>query len=117
MGWLLLGEKIKHNVTLYIDTDKVEEYSALCYVNFEINGAKYSIRQTMHYNHKLTGLEWRNSEWVEFIGTTCSNETENRLDYRMDTYAINKDSNGSSLYIKVWDNVNKEKRDVLFERI
>lgn len=110
-------KEIKHNVTLYIDTDKVEEYSALCYVDFEMNGAKYRFQETLRYNHKLTGLEWRNSEWVEFIGTTCSNETENRLDYCMDAYAINKDSNGNSLHIKVWDNVNKEKQDVLFERI
>lgn len=110
-------KKIKHSVTLYIDTDKFEEYSALCFVDFEMNGAKYRYRETMRYNHKLTGLEWRNSEWVEFIGTTCSNETENRLDYWMDAYAINKDSNGESLHIKVWDNANKEKQDVLFERI
>lgn len=110
-------KKIKHSVELYIDTDKYEEYSALCFVSFEMNGARYRFRETMRYNHKLTSLEWRNSDWVEFIGTTCSNETENRLDYWMDAYAINKDSNGNSLHIKVWDNVNKEKQDVLFERI
>lgn len=110
-------KKIKHNVTLYIDTDKVEEYSAICFIDFEINGAKYRFRETMRYNHILTSLEWRNGEWVEFIGTTCSNETENRLDYWMDAYAINRDTNGNSLHIKVWDNVNKEKQDVLFERI
>jgi hypothetical protein len=110
-------KEIKHSVELYIDTDKFEEYSALCFVDFEINGAKYRFRETMRYNHKLTSLEWRNSDWVEFIGTTCSTETENRLDYWMDAYAINKDSNGDSLHIKVWDNVNKEKQDVLFERI
>ena len=110
-------KKIKHTVTLYIDNDMVEEYSALCLVNFEINGKKYRIRETMRYNHKLMGLEWRNSEWVEFIGTTYANETDNRRDYWMDAYAINTESNGNSLHVKIWDNVNKEKQDVLFERI
>lgn len=108
---------IKHFVILYIDNDLIEKYSALCVVNFELGGLKYRICETMRYNDKLKSLEWSDGKWIEFIGTTYTCETDNKIDYWMDAYAINADSNGTSLHIKVWDNVNRERQDVLFERI
>ena len=50
-------KKVEHNVTLYIDKDKTEEYAALCYVDITNKGLNYRIRQTMHYNQRLQGLD------------------------------------------------------------
>ncbi len=110
-------KNVEHNVTLYIDKDEKEEYSAWCYVDITNKGLNYLIRETMHYNQELDGLDWRDGEWVEFIGTTYTNKTNNRLDYWMDAYAINKETEGEYLCTKIWDKVNQTKQDVLFKRV
>lgn len=110
-------KKVEHNVTLYIDNDNHKNYSALCYVDITNKGINYRIRETMNYNQKLNSLDWRDGEWIEFIGTTYVNESDNRLDYWLDAYAINESLQDGKLEVKIWDNVNREKRDVLFTRI
>lgn len=110
--------KTEHRVVLYIAKDDKEEYSAHCFVDIvNYKGIDYKIRQTFKYNHKLEGVEWCDSEWVEFIGTTHANESTPELDYLLDAYAINKETEGNSLHIKIWDKVNKEKKNVFFKRI
>lgn len=107
----------KHTVRLFINKDTVEDYHAICIIDIEKNHKRYRIRETMNYNQKLTTFEWNKGNWVEFIGTTYLNELDNRLDYWMDAYAINTDKCKNTLYVKIWDRVNKDKQDVLFERI
>lgn len=110
-------KKIEHNVTLYIDKDSKRIYSALCFVNITNKGTDYRIRETMNYNQELSSLDWRDGEWIEFIGTTYINENDKRLDYWLDAYAINETLQDGKLQVKIWDNVNKEKQEVFFERI
>lgn len=111
-------KKVEHSVTLYIEQDDEEKYTADCIINIVSKGKHYRIREILHYNQPLIGLDWRDGDWVEFIGTTYSNDdNNNRLDYWMDVYAINKDISNDSLCIKIWDNVNTEKQDVLFRKI
>lgn len=73
--------------------------------------------QNLDYHYKLNGKEWEDGDWIEFIGTVWGNGSENIKDYWMDVYAVNKNTDGESLQVKIWDNVNKEKQDVFFERI
>lgn len=110
--------KTEHRVVLYIARNENIEYSAHCFVEIvNYKGFDYKIRQEFKYNHKLEDIEWSNGEWVEFIGTSHANESSRELDYWLDVYAINKDTDGDSLHIKIWDNVNKNKQDVYFARI
>lgn len=105
---------VKQEVTLYINRDEKEIYTAYCLVHIDDKGKQYRIRETLHYNNPLT--DWHDGNWIEFIGTTYFNETANRLDYWMDVYAINTDISRGGLWVKIWDNVNREKKDVFFTR-
>lgn len=73
--------------------------------------------QNLKYHYKLTGKEWKEGDWIEFIGDLWGNGSEDIKDYWMDAYAINKKTNGELLQVKIWDRVNIEKTEVFFERI
>lgn len=73
--------------------------------------------QSLGYHFKLKGTDWENGDWIEFVGNIWGNRGENINDYWFDVYAINKDTDGESLQVKIWDNVNTEKKEVLFEKI
>lgn len=108
-----ITRNIKHDVLLTI-SPKGSNYEALCEI---IIDDKYQLIEYLMYHNKLIGTDWKSGNWVEFIGTHWKNTNENILDYWLDAYAINKVINNNLLQVKIWDNVNKEKQDVLFERI
>ncbi|MBP5371104.1 MAG: hypothetical protein J6Y55_04180 [Bacteroidales bacterium] len=107
------GRAIFHEVELTI-VGKGRAFEAFSKIEID-NDVK--LIQLLKYNHRLNGEEWKNGNWIEFIGTMWGNKTENINDYWLDVYAINKDTDGETLQVKIWDNVNTKKIDVIFERI
>ena len=95
-----------HEVELNI-MHKGRIYEAFCKITVDHN---VKLIQNLKYHNKLTGKEWENGDWVEFIGDFWGNDSENLKDYWMDAYAINKNTNGETLQVKIWDNVNTEKK-------
>lgn len=106
-------KNIKHDVKLTINT-KDKSYEAFCDIVID---DKYELVEYLMFHNDLTGVEWKKGFWTEFIGTSWKNTNEYLLDYWLDVYAINKKLQNGKLQVKIWDNVNKEKQDVLFERI
>lgn len=104
---------IHHEVELTI-ISKGRIYEAFSKIVVDNN---VKLVQNLKYHYKLTGKEWGNGNWIEFIGDFWGNGSENLKDYWMDAYAINKNTNGETLQVKIWDNVNTEKKEVIFERI
>lgn len=104
---------IKHEVLLSINP-RGRNYEALCEIVID---EKYKLIEYLMYHNKLIGPDWKDGDWVEFIGTSWKNTNENILDYWLDAYAVNKKLQDKKLHVKIWDNVNSEKKEVVFERI
>ena len=106
-------KSIKHNVTLTI-MPKGRSYEISCEIVID---DETTLIENFIYHNRLTGTEWTGGKWIEFIGTDWKNTNSYLLDYWLDAYAINKQLQGDKLQVKIWDNVNKEKQDVLFEKV
>lgn len=107
------GRPISHEVELTI-VSKGRSFEAFSKIEIDNN---VKLIQLLKYNHRLIGDEWKNGNWIEFIGIVWGNRTDKINDYWFDVYAINKDTDGESLQVKIWDNVNTEKTDVIFEKL
>lgn len=107
------GRLVSHEVELTI-ISRGRVYEAFSKIVVD-NDAK--LVQNFKYHYKLTGKEWEKGDWIEFVGDFWGNSSENIKDYWLDAYAINKNTDGETLQVKIWDNVNTEKKEVLFERI
>lgn len=106
-------KNIKHDVALTI-IPRGRYYEATCEI---IIDEETSLIENLMYHNRLTGSEWKSGKWIEFIGTDWKNTNNYLMDYWLDAYAINKQLQGDKLRVKIWDNVNKDKQDVLFEKI
>lgn len=106
-------KKIKHDVTLTI-IPHGRYYEATSEIIIDEGTA---LVENLMYHNRLIGPEWRSGNWIEFIGTEWRNTNIYLMDYWLDVYAINKQLQGDKLQVKIWDNVNKKKQDVLFKRI
>ena len=107
------GRLVSHEVELII-VSKGRIYEAFSKIVINHN---VKLIQNLKYHYKLTGKEWENGDWIEFIGDFWGNDSTNLKDYWLDAYAINKNTDGESLQVKIWDRVNTEKKEVIFERI
>lgn len=107
------GRPITHEVELTI-IPKGRIYEAFCKIEIDHN---IKLTQFLEYHYKLNGDEWVDGNWIELIGSVWGNNSECLKDYWMDVYAIDKNTDGETLHVKIWDNVNTKKKDVLFERI
>ena len=82
---------------------------------------EYIISQYFHYNNDIKRNEipqWEyEGEWEEYVGTIWSKENENIIDYLFNVYVINKKlTSQNKLEVLIWDNVNRDRIKVLFDR-
>ncbi len=121
MGSYLI-KKHKYDVVLTIKAirDSTIFYTSECKIFIDDN---YSISQTFQYHGRLneesrSPEEWQNGEWIEFVGSAWTNLSNNKLsEYWLNAYAINKHVENNRLEVKIWDNVNKKKEKVYFNKI
>lgn len=115
-----------HDVCLTIRKDKKKKYDITASITLSPkdkgkDGCK--IAEYFRYNHKLNkhyNPEWEfEGDWIEFVGVVWVKEekdNQNVLDYWLDAYAINETLQDNKLQVKIWDNMNKERKEVIFER-
>lgn len=107
------GNRVLHEVELTI-VSKGKIFEAFTKITID---RSIKLVQSLDYHFKLKGDEWGNGNWIEFVGNIWGNRGESINDYWFDVYAVNKDTDGESLQVKIWDNVNTEKKEVVFEKI
>ena len=104
---------ITHEVELTI-APKGRTYEAVSIIMID---HKVKLIEELKYHNKLNGKEWADGNWIEFIGINWENDNEYLTDYWMDAYAVNKNLKNDRLQVKIWDNVNQTKQEVIFKRI
>ncbi len=107
----------KHYIQLHIERKKIDgkiKYEAYSLITID----NIKIHEILQYNHVLnrcscSSEEWEGGVWIEFIGSSWSNLSENHLvDYWLDVYAIKKILINGQLQVKIWDKVNTEKQEI-----
>lgn len=107
----------KYSVTLHVK----EKHNVSSYIIIQMDCKEYIISQYFHYNNDIKRNEipqWEyEGEWEEYVGTIWSKENENIIDYLFNVYVINKKlTSQNKLEVLIWDNVNRDRIKVLFDR-
>ncbi|MBQ2852847.1 MAG: hypothetical protein IJE76_05585 [Bacteroidales bacterium] len=111
----------KYNVILSIDEISQNKCNVCSHIVIHDKDKEYEITQYFHYNNDLNKKDvpqWNyEGEWEEYVGTIWSKENENIIDYLFNVYVINKKlTSQNKLEVLIWDNVNRDRIKVLFDR-
>ncbi len=112
-----------YDVKLKIKNDKKKKYDVSASITMSFKDKDDCVvHEYFRYNNELdkkSNPNWDyEGEWIEFIGTVWVKGNNKVLDYGLDVFAINKELTAKGeLIIKIWDDSNTRKKEVLFERI
>lgn len=112
-----------YDVCLKIQNDKKKKYDVSASITMSFKDKEDCVvHEYFRYNNELNkerNPNWDyDGEWIEFIATVWVKWNQSVLDYGLDVYAINKELTArGQLIIKIWDDSNTKKEEVLFERV
>lgn len=112
-----------YDVYLKIKNDKKKKYDVSASITMSFKDKEDCVvHEYFRYNNELNkerNPNWDyDGEWIEFIATVWVKGNQSVLDYGLDVYAINKELTAKGqLIIKIWDDSNTKKKEVLFEKI